>query len=215
MAPFMPASTDTLDKFGLSPRRYVLMVSRLVPEKRHEDLIKAFVDAALPGWKLALVGGADHPDEYSTRVNVSRRRPPMWSRQASRRVSRSTRHANAGIFVLPSSHEGLPIVLLEAISYGLPVLSTDIPANLEIGLPKESYFKPGDIRTLAERIQEFARSPCTEETRQRNRDWVIGRYDWRISARETVEFTDPSLSLERGPATCRKRDDAMVSVAIT
>jgi glycosyltransferase involved in cell wall biosynthesis len=188
MAPFMPASTDTLDKFGLSPRRYVLMVSRLVPEKRHEDLIKAFVDAALPGWKLALVGGADHPDEYSTRVErLAAQTPNVVATGFQKGVALNEIYANAGIFVLPSSHEGLPIVLLEAISYGLPVLSTDIPANLEIGLPKESYFKPGDIRTLAERIQEFARSPCTEETRQRNRDWVIGRYDWRISARETVD----------------------------
>jgi glycosyltransferase involved in cell wall biosynthesis len=166
----------------------VLMVSRLVPEKRHEDLIKAFVDAALPGWKLALVGGADHPDEYSTRVErLAAQTPNVVATGFQKGVALNEIYANAGIFVLPSSHEGLPIVLLEAISYGLPVLSTDIPANLEIGLPKESYFKPGDIRTLAERIQEFARSPCTEETRQRNRDWVIGRYDWRISARETVD----------------------------
>jgi glycosyltransferase involved in cell wall biosynthesis len=178
IAPVVPSTTETLDEFKLTAGRYVLMVSRLVPEKRHEDLIKAFVVAALPGWKLVLVGGAER---------VVAQTPNVVATGYQKGTALKEIYANAGIFVLPSSHEGLPIVLLEAISYGLPVLSTDIPANLELGLPRESYFRVGDVGMLAERIRECALSPCTEETRQRNRDRVIGRYDWRISARETVD----------------------------
>lgn len=185
--PTAAARSGALEEFGLSPGRYVLLVSRLVPEKRHEDLIQAFANAGVPGWKLALVGGADHPDEYSTRVvELSAQTPNVVATGFQKGAALDEIYANAGMFVLPSSHEGLPIALLEAMSYGLPVLSTDILANLEVGLPQESYFKPGDVRALADLIRQVAGSPCTEEMRQRNRDWVIGRYDWRVSARDTA-----------------------------
>lgn len=187
--PVVPTSTRTLEKFGLSRGRYVLLVSRLVPEKRHEDLVQAFVRAGVPGWKLVLVGEADHPDEYSAHViNLSKQTPNVVATGFQKGAALDELYANAGIFVLPSSHEGLPIVLLEAMSYGLSVLSTDIQANLEVGLPRENYFKPGDVDALAELIRQFAHRPCTEEMRKQNRDWIIRRYDWRESARDTADI---------------------------
>ena len=52
-------ATDVLDRLGLQPGRYFLHVGRMVPEKRQLDLIRAYVMAAVPGWKLVLVGGLD------------------------------------------------------------------------------------------------------------------------------------------------------------
>src|SRR5688500_8129642 len=62
--PEMPVTSHALKTFGLDAGRYVLLVSRLVPEKRHKDLIQAFQMAGLPAWKLVLVGSSDHPDAY-------------------------------------------------------------------------------------------------------------------------------------------------------
>ena len=73
----VPASTGALDRFGLEPGRYVAMVGRLVPEKRHLDLVEAFGRAPPPGWKLALVGGAlCLAGVVVTRGGLRRRRAP-------------------------------------------------------------------------------------------------------------------------------------------
>jgi hypothetical protein len=50
--------------------------SSLVPEKRHLDLVSAFARAAPAGWKLALIGGADHPDAYSRKVEAAAEATP-------------------------------------------------------------------------------------------------------------------------------------------
>ncbi len=59
-------------------------------------------------------------------------------------------YTHAGMFVLPSSHEGQPIAVLEAASYGLPVILSDIPAHREIALSRARYVEVGDIAALAE-----------------------------------------------------------------
>ena len=95
-------------------------------------------------------------------------------------------YSHAGAFVLPSSHEGLPIALLEALSYGLPVLASDIPANLEIGLDESSYFPLGDVAALAEGLARVARMPQDESMRAARRGWVATTYDWKLIAEQTL-----------------------------
>jgi glycosyltransferase involved in cell wall biosynthesis len=61
--------------------------------------------------------------------------------------------SHALLFCMPSYHEGLPIALLEAMSYNLNVLVSDIPANLEVKLAKQDYFKVGNIDELQKKLQ--------------------------------------------------------------
>ncbi|MFZ4701278.1 MAG: glycosyltransferase family 4 protein [Candidatus Methylumidiphilus sp.] len=186
--PELPDTTDALHEFGLAEGKYVLIVSRLVPEKRHLDLISAFAKAGLPDWKLAIVGDSDHPDEYTKSVLAAVNENPsivatgLQSGQPLREL-----YAHAGLFVLPSSHEGLPIALLEALSYGLPVIASDIPANLEISLPEQNYFALGDTDMLARRLREFSTLTQTDEAKNNLRDWVSHRYNWSDIARSTLQ----------------------------
>lgn len=186
--PRLAETSTVLEKFDLNPGRYLLFVSRLVPEKRHLDLIKAFAMANLPEWKLVLVGGSDHPDEYMREViELGRDTANVVLTGFQTGVSLQELYTHAGMFVLPSSHEGLPIVLLEALSYGLPVIASDIPANLEVGLEQDQYFPLGECAALAGMLERRARIPLDRESREKSRTWVTERYDWTAIARLTLD----------------------------
>lgn len=181
-------TTAALDTFGLQKGKYVLLVSRLVPEKRHLDLIEAFKLAAIPDWKLVLVGDADHPDDYQRNVIEKASSAGVILTGTQRGVALHELYANAGLFVLPSSHEGLPIVLLEALSFGLPVLASDIPANLEVALGAKHYFPLGDIQALSEKIKQWSIEGLEEKERENTRNWVTKQYNWRSIAEKTLQL---------------------------
>jgi len=181
-----------IDRHGLTPQRYIVQVSRLVPEKRQLDLIAAFKAAALPGWKLVLIGGAQGSQRYAELVARQYEgndsivctgflSPPEVQELLS----------HAGIFVLPSSHEGLPIALLEAMKLGIPVVASDIAANLEIGLDEGSYFPLGDIQVLASHLRELASATDSErEIISKRLQMACARYDWDVIAKLTLQILE-------------------------
>lgn len=184
-----PCSTKAaLGRLGLEPARYVLTVGRIVPEKRHLDLIAGFKEARLDGWKLVIVGAPDHPDDYSR--SVERRAAESENCVLAgfqTGTALSELFANAGVFVLPSSHEGLPIALLEALANGLPSIASDIPPNREVGLPDACYFPLGDIAALSQLLKSMAAVPSGEAEREERRRYVKERFDWDLVARRTLE----------------------------
>jgi glycosyltransferase involved in cell wall biosynthesis len=178
---------DHVRRYGLEPGRYFLQVSRFVPEKRQLDLIRAYAAAPMAGWKLALVGALD-ADDYSRTVEAAATRPGVVLTGYLNGIALEQLYANAGIFVLPSSHEGLPIALLEALGYGLPVLASDIPANLEIGLDTSSYFPLGDTMALAQAMARVARTPRQSSSRSTLQCRALRTYDWDQIARDTLKI---------------------------
>ncbi|AOY01897.1 glycosyltransferase family 4 protein [Jeongeupia sp. USM3] len=163
-----------LPAMGLEAGRYILHVGRFVPEKRHHDLIDAFLRRPPPGWKLAFAGAADHADAYSASV-LERAGDDIVFLGRKTATELASLYAHCGVFVLPSSHEGLPIALLEALGLGAPAIVSDIEPHLEMQLPAESYFPLGDTDALAERLGCFAtggpRWTAWAERVRRDYDW--------------------------------------------
>ena len=182
-------SQSLVEKYGLAPQQFVIQVSRLVPEKRQIDLINAFNAARLPGWKLLLVGGAQGSQRYADLV-----RSHIAGNEAIVNTGFLTPKevqellANAGIFALPSSHEGLPISLMEAMKLGTPIVTSDIPANREMRLDEKSYFRVGDTDTLAQRLRDLAAMSEAEraENAGRLKD-LCERFDWDVIAESTMK----------------------------
>jgi glycosyltransferase involved in cell wall biosynthesis len=178
----MPTATPgkaVLGQFGLEPRRYVINVSRIVPEKRQLDLIAAYAKLSDPDFKLVLVGGADHPDQYEIAVrDAAAATPGVVMTGFQRGADLAGLFGHAGLFVLPSSHEGMPIALLEALSYGLPVMASDIIANLALELPEDRYFPLGDHDALAQKLAYGMAHQPTDEERQLQVEMVRHRFGW-------------------------------------
>lgn len=179
----------TLDRFGLQRRRYIVMVARFVPEKRQTDLIAAFGKLKQTDWKLVLVGGADHRGTtYAKEIEEMAARVPnvvLTGFQSGEELA--ALFSQAGLFVLPSIHEGMPISLLEAMGYGLPVLASDIVANHEVELPPEDYFPAGNVDALAEALARKIAEPFGHQTALSRIREMERTYAWPSITRSTLE----------------------------
>ena len=190
--------TDFLNQLNLKPLNYALAVSRFVPEKGLHDLIDAF--KLLRGdYKLVIAGDADHETGYSRKLKQMIAANPRIIHTGyitGEKLNQVFTHAR--LFVLPSFHEGLPIALLEAMSYGLPVLVSDIPANLEVDLPAERYFKCGDEDDLRRKMVSLLEAGLSEAERRDMRLRVAEKYNWLKIAEQTVEVYRKALAGKRG-----------------
>ena len=171
-------------ELGIAAGRYVLAMSRFVPEKRLEDAVEAFArlkaEGRLPeGMKLVLAGDADFEDDYSRGLKERARAEGVVLPGFVKGARLDALRSGARMFVLPSSHEGLPIALLEAMSYGLPVAASDIGPNLEVALEGKAYYPCGDVAALADRMaEELGREG------EWRREYDLARYDWERIADE-------------------------------
>jgi glycosyltransferase involved in cell wall biosynthesis len=114
-------------------------------------------------------------------------------------------YAHAGLFVLPSSHEGLPIVLLEALSYGLPVLVSDIPSNLEVVSDPTQVFRLGDIQELSTKIAVVTNVKLNQAQRETLRRDCFDRYDWAEIARSTSAAYDELMDAKSDATLARSK----------
>lgn len=183
--PGLQPPSGILEKLALQPQGYIVTVSRLVPEKRQLDLIHAFSKLGRNDLKLVLVGAADRETDYSRKVAEAAARTGNVI-LAGKRKGAELRDLleNAAVFALPSSHEGLPIALLEAMSHGVRVVVSDIEGHRDMGLPEDSYHAVGDTGALRDRLaKQIARAA---ESRP---DWSarLQEHRWDIIARKSLE----------------------------
>ncbi len=188
-------STALLPACGLCTNRYALTVARIDETKRQLDLIAAYARLREPAWKLALVGGADFSGGYARAVAAAARKTPGVVMLGHRTgAALAELYGHAGLFVLPSSHEGQPIAVLEAASFGLPVVLSDIPAHREIALSGARYFAVGDIAALAEHLAAVFAAPAGEKRDAVERARLLARHDWHSIAQRTLAVYFDALS---------------------
>lgn len=175
-------TTQYVRSKGLEPQKYVIAVGRFVEEKGFDDLIDAFAQLHPAGYSLVLAGDADHDTEYSVRLKKKAEANGVVLTGFVKGEPLEELMTHARLFVLPSYHEGLPISLLEAMSYGKDVLVSDIDANRLPELEATDMFKTGSVASLKAAIEKKLQKeqPVT-------RKYDMQKYNWANIAARTAE----------------------------
>jgi len=181
--PVKAESSDYIESMGLQKGRYLIALGRFLEEKGFDYLIRAFVKADIRGYKLVIAGDTDYPTEYSGRLKSMARDNGIVLTGFIKGEKLKQILSWAGLFVMSSFEEGLPIALLEAMSYNINVLASDIPANLQIGLDANDYFKVGDENNLMEKMIK----KLTERKESNFSAFLSERYNWDKIAMETYK----------------------------
>ena len=190
---------EYFEELGIEKGKYVLGMCRFVPEKNLHHLIEAFVkmkneEQKMKNFysdvKLVLAGDTDFEDDYSCHLKQMAKKNGVVLTGFIKGKKLHSLLTHTRCFVLPSSHEGLPIALLEAMSYGCPVIVSNIPANLEVGLDYESYFPVGDVDALARKLQENIEKPY------RKVHYDMAEYDWNHIAQQVAEVYNKIVSVQ-------------------
>ena len=151
------AETDFLSSKGIIPGDYLLAVGRITPEKGYHHLIKA-VQYCPQVSQVFIAGGSDHDSTYINELRSIDTHHKVIFTGFTAGNDLAQLYSHARLFVLPSENEGFPLVLLEAISYHLPVIVSDIPATHLIQLDEDCYFSSGDTEHLRQRLTETLRT---------------------------------------------------------
>jgi glycosyltransferase involved in cell wall biosynthesis len=185
--PIKPPTQSLLNQLGLTPYRYALSVARIDPIKRLPDLISAFARARSSDWKLVLVGDTYYSNAHAQTVaEAASRVAGVILLGYQNPAALAQLYAHAGVFVLPSNHEGNPIALLEALSYGVPAIVSDIPGHRDIDTPSLQRVPVGDIDALAERLRVVFAAPAVNRMSAAERDRFSRRHDWGTIAETTL-----------------------------
>lgn len=173
---------EYFQELGIEEGKYILGMCRFVPEKNLHHLVEAFTKIDNKGCKLVLAGDTDFEDDYSRDLKEKARQHGVILTGFIKGKKLHSLLTHARCFVLPSSHEGLPIALLEAMSYHLPVIVSNIPANLEVQLKEDAYFKVGNIDELADKLQKNISNPYQPI------DYNMSKYNWDNIAEQISEI---------------------------
>ncbi len=176
---------------------HLVAIGRLAPQKGFALLMEAVRLAALPGLRLTLVGDGELRGELEAAA------PPQvrfagWQDEAGVRAALAAAQA----LILPSFAEGLPVVLMEAMAAGRPVIATAIAGVPELVTAETGWLVPaGDAEALAEAIRTLAATPAEELATKgaAARARVLARHDIdRAAAKLSALFL--ATGAEKAPA---------------
>lgn len=174
-------------EFGLEGQDYILFLGRLVPEKGLRYLIEAFrkVDTSK---KLVIAGGSSDTDSFLQEIRTMAEGDEriLFTGFVQGRLLEEL-YSNAYLYTLPSDLEGMPLSLLEAMSYGNCCLVSDIPECADVVEDKGVVFRHSNVEDLREKLQSLCDDADTVRNLQAQAvDYICGKYSWDDVVKETL-----------------------------
>jgi len=177
------------DKFGLIKDSYILFLGRLVPEKGIRYLIEAFKNVKTEK-KLVIAGGSSDTDSFMKELKELAKddKRIIFTGFVQGQMLEEL-YSNAYIYTLPSDLEGMPLSLLEAMSYGNCCLVSDIQECTEVVEDKALIFKKSNVQDLQNKLQEACdRTEKVMELKQQAADYICKKYNWDDVVEETLKL---------------------------
>jgi glycosyltransferase involved in cell wall biosynthesis len=165
-------------KLGLESGKYILAVGRFIVERGFHTLLEAFAGVQT-GHRLVIAGDARFEGEYERRIRRMADQRVIFPGYVSGALLDEL-YAHCAFYVLPSIVEGLPISLIEAMSFSKPVLASDIPENLEVAGGIAVTFMRGNTGELAHALVRMLEMEPAERARRgmMGRERVERDYTW-------------------------------------
>lgn len=187
---------------GLTQGKYLVFLGRMVPEKCPDLLIRAFQKLRPQGWKLALVGGSSDTTHYTESLSKLAARDdqvvftgPLQGAQLAEIMR------GAGLFVLPSNLEGMPLALLEAMEEGIPAIASDIPPLrhlLDNG--RGLIFEAGNLESCVQCLDRAIQFPDEMALMaQKAQEYVHRFHSWEAVASENIRLYESLCSRPKSP----------------
>jgi glycosyltransferase involved in cell wall biosynthesis len=179
VTPVEPRDPDWLLSQGIMPNRYILFAARLVEEKGVHFLIEAFRKIETD-MQLVIAGDAAHAEKYKSSLKeLAGKDPRIKFTGFLTGAPMEELFSNAYLFCLPSTLEGLPVALLDAMNYGNCCVASDIPENLEAVESHGYTFRNRDAEDLRRLLTELIDNPArVAEKRRAAREHVRRNYSW-------------------------------------
>lgn len=187
--PVIKNDNEINKKYGLKKNDYILFLGRIVPEKQVKLLIEAYKNLETDK-KLVIAGGASHTSDYFNEVKecANGRDDIIFTDFVQGEVLEEL-YSNAYIYVLPSDLEGMPLSLLEAMSYSNCCLTSDIAECTEVCEENAVYFKKSDKEDLENKLRFLLENEnIVKEYKEKAQDYICKKYNWD-------DITEKTLSL--------------------
>lgn len=190
-APTLESPRLIADKWDLQKDGYILYLGRIVPEKGETYLIEAFKQVKTDK-KLVIAGGSSDTERYLRQLqNLAAGDDRILFTGFVQGKLRDELYSNAYVYTLPSDLEGMPLSLLEAMSYGNCCLVSDIPECAEVVEDKAVLFRKSDVDNLRQKLQTLCDQPETASQYKANAaQFILNKYGWD-------DVVDKTLALYR------------------
>lgn len=176
-------------KWGLEKDSYILFLGRLVPEKGETYLIKAFKQVRTEK-RLVIAGGSSDSEIFINELKKLAQEDEriLFTGFVQGQLLEEL-YSNSYIYVLPSDLEGMPLSLLEAMSYGNCCVTSDIPECTEVVEDKAITFEKGNVSDLEKKLQNL----CDDEQlvnkyKSNAAEFILYKYKWENTVRKTIEL---------------------------
>ena len=175
------------EKYGLDKDSYILFLARIVPEKGLHYLIEAYKQVDTDK-KLVIAGGASHTNDYLNKIKEMVRDNPniiMTGFVQGRELEEL--YSNCYLYCLPSDVEGMPLSLLEAMSYGCRCLVSDIEENTQVTGNMAITFRKSNKDDLRKKLENMLKNRTLEQ-KSKIKEYIVDRFDWKKVKEKTEEL---------------------------